>query len=168
MISADGGISVEEESLNEAYLFEAVCHKARIHALFALRDGPVGFADLKRKLKISSSGNLQHHIRKLGGLVHTDAAGDYELTDQGREALIAIDMIRNTESHMKARLRVIVVIGVLAYYIVQMNVPFILGAVTPMTPVLALLGTSPFGLIFYGLATIIPKMTTINHSESST
>jgi hypothetical protein len=139
----------ENEDFGEAELFEAISHETRIHALFALRDGPVGFADLKKGLGISSSGNLQHHIGKLGGLVHTDADGMYTLTDQGREAIIAIHAVRNLEDRRKSILRSMTVIAVFAYYVVQMNIPFVLGTVNPMTPVQAFVSSAAFGIIFY-------------------
>ncbi|MFO7837110.1 MAG: winged helix-turn-helix domain-containing protein [Candidatus Thorarchaeota archaeon] len=159
MTSGDEKLPIDEESLTEADLFEAISHETRIHALFALEEGPVGFADFKRELGISSSGNLQHHIRKLGELIHTNAAGEYKLTEQGKEALIAISMIRNMERHMKSTIGVVTIIGAFAYYVVQMNLPFIMGTVNPMTPVFALLSTGIFGVIFYGLWTIVSKVT---------
>lgn len=141
----------DKEEFGEADLFEAISHETRIRALFALRDEPLGFAQLKRELGISSSGNLQHHIMKLGGLVQTDAAGNYILTDQGREALIAVRTVRNLDGQLEFNLRAMTLIMVFAYYVVQMNVPFILGTVTAMTPITALLGTAVSGVIWYVL-----------------
>jgi DNA-binding HxlR family transcriptional regulator len=159
-------LSANERDFVEADLFEAISHETRIHALFLLKNGPVGFADLKRELEISSSGNLQHHIRKLGSLIDTDASGEYKLTNHGREALIAINMIRNTERHVKSTIGVITIIGVFAYYVVQMNLAFIVGTVNPMTPVFALLSTAIFGAVFYGGWTLVSKATIKNTIES--
>jgi DNA-binding HxlR family transcriptional regulator len=139
------------DDLGEAGLFEAISHETRIHALFELRINPTSFSELKRKLGISSSGNLQHHIRKLGPLIHLSSTGLYELTDQGRESLLAIRAVRNMQNRVKSNLNALVVIGIVAYYIVQMNVPFLFGNVTPLTPLLALLGTAVFGVISYVL-----------------
>ncbi len=148
---ADASTSDDEEDFGEADLFEAISHETRIRALFALRDEPLGFADLKRKLGISSSGNLQHHIRKLGGVIHTDETGMYALTDQGREAIIAIHAVRTLENRRKSILRSMTVVAVFAYYVVQMNIPFLFGTVNAMTPVQAFLSSAVFGIIFYVL-----------------
>lgn len=168
MTGAEEEILVDEEDFTEVDLFEAISHETRIHALFALRDGPIGFANLKRELGISSSGNLQHHIRKLGRLIHTDAAGNYDLTDQGKEAVIAIRMIRNLDNHVKSTVGVITVIGIFAYYVVQMNLPFILGTVTPMTPIFALVSSAIFGVILYGGWTLVSKLNLETALGSST
>jgi DNA-binding HxlR family transcriptional regulator len=162
MNSADEKILIDEMNLTEADLFEAISHETRIHALFALKEGPVGFADLKRELDISSSGNLQHHIRKLGNLIDTDASGQYKLTEKGEKALIAVSMIRNMERHMKSTIGVVTIIGAFAYYVVQMNLPFIMGTVNSMTAIFALLSTIIFGVVFYGLWTIVSKVTSEN------
>ena len=145
----------DNDELGEAGLFEAISHETRIHALFELRNSPVSFSDLKRKLGISSSGNLQHHIRKLGPLIHLNSSGLYELTDQGRESLLAIRAVRSMQNRVKNNLNALVIIGTVAYYIVQMNIPFLLGDVTPLTPLLALLNTVVFGVIFYVLWTAV-------------
>ncbi|MDA4124434.1 MAG: winged helix-turn-helix domain-containing protein [Thaumarchaeota archaeon] len=52
-----------------AELFEALGHPNRIRILQAMREGPLGFAELKRQVGIESSGHLTFHLGKLGGLV---------------------------------------------------------------------------------------------------
>lgn len=59
----------------------------------ALNEGPCGFADLKKKLGIESSGYLQHHLSKLGSLVKTDDYGKYALSDQGKDALLSVETV---------------------------------------------------------------------------
>ncbi len=76
-----------------AELFEAISHPTRIRILRVLDKEPASFSALKRQLKIDSSGNIDHHVKKLGQLVNVGADGLYVLTDAGKEALRAIDAI---------------------------------------------------------------------------
>jgi hypothetical protein len=56
----------------------------------------MGFADLKKKLGIESSGHLQHHLNKLNDLVKTDEYGKYTLSDQGKDALLSVQTVERT------------------------------------------------------------------------
>ena len=82
----EGG-SASEFDAARAELFEALGHPIRIKILHALQDGPLGFADLKRKVGIESGGHLQFHLGKLDGLIRSGDDGNYSLTDDGKEAL---------------------------------------------------------------------------------
>lgn len=53
----------------------------------------MGFADLKKKTGIKSSGHLQHHINKLNSLVGTDEYGRYCLSDEGKDALLTVGTV---------------------------------------------------------------------------
>ena len=53
-------------------LFEAVSHPLRIEIVKALAEKPLRFADLKRNLRISSSGLLDFHLKKLDDLIFTN------------------------------------------------------------------------------------------------
>ncbi|MGA1975714.1 MAG: hypothetical protein ABSG92_08765 [Conexivisphaerales archaeon] len=75
---------------SRAELFESLGHPVRIRILRALEDGPLGFADLKRKVGIESSGHLEFHLGKLTNLVTVLQDGSYSLSDEGREALRVI------------------------------------------------------------------------------
>jgi hypothetical protein len=55
----------------------------------------LGFADLKKKTGIQSSGHLQHHLNKLGSLVKTDEYGRYCLSDQGKDALLTVGTVED-------------------------------------------------------------------------
>ena len=55
----------------------------------------MGFADLKKRVNIDSSGHLQHHLNKLNGLIETDEHGKYCLSDQGKDALITVQTVEN-------------------------------------------------------------------------
>ncbi len=78
----------------KAELFEAVGHPNRIRILQALDGGPVGFADLKKKVGMESSGHLSFHLGKLDHLVALNPEGRYTLTGEGREALSMIQTVR--------------------------------------------------------------------------
>jgi DNA-binding transcriptional ArsR family regulator len=74
-------------------VFDALGHPTRIVILKALSEGPMGFADLKKKVHIDSSGHLLHHLNKLNGLIRTDEYGQYCLSDQGTDALFTVQTV---------------------------------------------------------------------------
>ena len=166
---ADNGNA--NDSMSEASLFETISHDTRIRILFFLRERAHGFAELKRKLGISSSGNLQHHISKLVTLIHLNNDGMYALTDNGREAILAIQAVRNMQNRYKSTLNTMTVIAAFAYYVAMMNAPFLTGTVNSLTPVYALAGSVLFTVIFYVLwkavfAVIKDRKIEIQHCEN--
>ena len=84
-------------------LFEALGHPIRIKILRALDEQPMSFTELKKEMAIDSSGHLQFHLGKLSGLIKTDAAGNYELTDDGKEALHVAQAALRTEAMLKTK-----------------------------------------------------------------
>ena len=72
-------------------LFEAVSHPIRIDIVRVLAEQPLGFADLKRELKLSSSGLLDFHLKKLDELITINKEGRYSLTEKGFAALTTIE-----------------------------------------------------------------------------
>jgi DNA-binding HxlR family transcriptional regulator len=72
-------------------LFEAVSHPIRIEIVKLLAEKPLRFADLKRHLKIGSSGLLDFHLKKLNDLITTNDEGNYTLTERGFAALQAVE-----------------------------------------------------------------------------
>jgi DNA-binding HxlR family transcriptional regulator len=72
-------------------MFEAVSHPIRIDIVRTLAEKPLGFADLKRELKISSSGLLDFHLKKLDELITINKEGRYSLTEKGFAALTTIE-----------------------------------------------------------------------------
>ncbi len=72
-------------------IFEAVSHPIRIDIVQLLAEKPLGFADLKRKLKISSSGLLDFHLKKLDDLITINKEGRYSLTEKGFAALTTVE-----------------------------------------------------------------------------
>lgn len=96
------GLDNVDEDRRRAEVFDALSHPTRILILKALNEGPLGFADLKKKLGIESSGHLQHHLSKLGSLVKTDDYGKYALSDHGKDALLSVETVEKvTESETK-------------------------------------------------------------------
>ncbi|MCJ7573645.1 hypothetical protein MUO93_05205 [Candidatus Bathyarchaeota archaeon] len=59
------------------------------------------FGRFKDELGIASSGNLDHHLKKLEGLVILDSNGLYSLSDEGKEALAAVRIVESTVSARK-------------------------------------------------------------------
>jgi DNA-binding HxlR family transcriptional regulator len=84
-----------ENDRQHAEVFDALGHPTRIAILKALSEGSLGFADLKKKTAIESSGHLQHHLSKLNGLIRTDDYGKYCLSDQGKDALLTVQTVEN-------------------------------------------------------------------------
>ncbi len=78
-----------------AEVFDALGHPTRIQILKVLSEGTLGFADLKKKTAIESSGHLQHHLTKLNGLIRTDEYGKYCLSEQGKDALLTVQTVEN-------------------------------------------------------------------------
>ena len=74
-------------------VFEAISHPMRIEVLRLLAKRPIRFADIKRKLRIKSSGQLDFHLKKMVGVVTTDKYGNYTLNERGFAALMAVDVV---------------------------------------------------------------------------
>jgi DNA-binding HxlR family transcriptional regulator len=72
-------------------LFDAISHPLRVEIVKALAEKPLRFADLKRDLKINSSGLLDFHLKKLNGLVAVNGEGRYSLTGEGYAALTTVE-----------------------------------------------------------------------------
>ena len=157
----------ERDSISEASLFEAIAHETRINALFILQNGSLGFSELKKKLNTVSSGNMKHHINKLGNLIEQNNDGLYSLTDNGREATLAIQAIRSMQDRLKATVNASVIFGTLFFYVVQLTVPFLLGTVDESTPLSALVSSVAFGICFYVIWSAAFKVIINKKAESS-
>jgi DNA-binding HxlR family transcriptional regulator len=90
---------------DSAELFEAISHPVRIRILKILEKQPTSFASLKRHLNIESSGNLDHHLKKLAQLIKVREDGLYSLTDAGKEALLSIEAIDLWKETEKRKIR---------------------------------------------------------------
>jgi len=73
-------------------LFDAISHPLRIEILKELSKSPRRFAEIKRKLKIESSGLLDFHLKKLDDLIMINKDGLYALTEKGFAALQAVEV----------------------------------------------------------------------------
>jgi DNA-binding HxlR family transcriptional regulator len=87
-----------ENDRQRAEVFDALGHPTRIAILKALQEGAAGFAELKKKTAIESSGHLQHHLNKLDSLIKTDEYGKYCLSDQGKDALVTVQTVESASS----------------------------------------------------------------------
>ena len=76
-------------------VFEAISHPMRIAILKELAKRPTRFVDLKRTLKIKSSGLLDFHLKKMDAVITTDKDGLYTLNDRGFAALRAVHVVSN-------------------------------------------------------------------------
>jgi DNA-binding HxlR family transcriptional regulator len=96
-----------ESDRQRAEIFDALGHPTRILILKVLSEGSLGFADLKKKTAIESSGHLQHHLTKLNGLIKTDEYGKYGLSEQGKDALLTVQTVENLSprSNVKEKAR---------------------------------------------------------------
>jgi hypothetical protein len=74
-------------------VFDAISHPMRIEILKLLARKPLGFADMKRRLKIDSSGQLDFHLKKMAVLVRPNPHGMYTLTERGFAALYAVNVV---------------------------------------------------------------------------
>ncbi len=167
-MSSHSSANNDKEGLSEVSLFEAIAHETRIRAIFLLRNDGLSFSELKRELGITSSGNLQHHIGKLKSLVEVNGDGLYSLSDNGREALLAIQSIRTMQDRLRMNLKALIVIATLTLYAIQITTPFLMGTVDALTPLNALVGSVSIGVIFYILWSVSFKLIMDKKSESAT
>jgi DNA-binding HxlR family transcriptional regulator len=92
-----------EHDRQRAEVFDALGHPTRILILKVLSEGALGFAELKKKTAIESSGHLQHHLTKLNGLIKTDEYGKYCLSDEGKDALLTVQTVENASPKSSGR-----------------------------------------------------------------
>jgi DNA-binding transcriptional ArsR family regulator len=76
-------------------VFEAISHPTRIAILRELAKKPTRFADLKRRLKIKSGGQLDFHLKKMETVITIDQDGLYTLNHRGFAALRAVHVVSN-------------------------------------------------------------------------
>ena len=81
------------EEIASDEVFDAISHHLRIKILKELAKQPTRFADLKRKLKIESSGLLDFHLKKMNSIITTNSEGLYTLNSRGYAALIAVRVV---------------------------------------------------------------------------
>lgn len=101
-------------------VFEAISHPMRIEILRLLSRRPIRFADLKRRLKIKSSGLLDFHLKKMGNIITTNGEGLYTLNERGFAALQAVDVVSKYGWQRRAYL-----ISLGAYILMNVSVVFV-------------------------------------------
>lgn len=90
--------------MDERYrVFEALSHPTRVKILKLVGEKALSFSSLKHELEIESSGQLQHHLQKLTGLIATEkGSGSYALTGAGRQALNIYDSSEKSGRSLEA------------------------------------------------------------------
>jgi len=69
-------------------------HPLRVKILKTIKDNPLSFAELKRRVDIESSGHLQYHLSKLSKFVKTDEYGRYIFSDCRKDALFFVENVK--------------------------------------------------------------------------
>jgi hypothetical protein len=154
-----------DRDLIVAELFEAISHPLRIQILEILEEKPHGFSELKYGLGISSSGNLNHHLKKLSTLIGTDAHGKYVVTDQGREALYMIKASR-AENDPGSYTTLTIIISALIFYSVYTTAAMVLGRFDPYTLLFGLLLIVLFPLVFKLVYPLAKKRATPDFADA--
>jgi len=80
-------------SMSSDDVFEAISHPLRVEIIKVLAKGPRRFADIKRELRIESSGLLDFHLKKLDNLISINEESLYVLNERGFTALQAIEAL---------------------------------------------------------------------------
>ncbi|MBD3408279.1 MAG: helix-turn-helix domain-containing protein [Candidatus Lokiarchaeota archaeon] len=101
-------------------VFDAISHPIRIRLLKALTGKPIGFADLKRQLKIDSSGQLDFHLKKMQPLIDITDHGLYTLNSQGYAALTAVGVVSKHGWQRRALILNIVVYIILNLFMLSL------------------------------------------------
>ncbi|MHA1934229.1 MAG: ArsR/SmtB family transcription factor [Candidatus Thorarchaeota archaeon] len=129
-------------------VFEAISHPMRIEILRLLAKRPIRFADIKRKLRIKSSGQIDFHLKKMTGVVTTDKNGNYTLNDRGFAALMAVDVVSRHGWQRRSY-----VISLVVY--VLMNVYFLL--IVPLIWWFIVFLLSTAWILFYSYWTFVKR-----------
>ncbi len=103
-------------------VFEAISHPVRIKILKILEKQPSSFASLKRQLNIDSSGNLDHHLKKLGPLITTNGNGLYALSDAGKEALVSIGAIEAWKDNERRKNRAFIRVPKMVFVLASLEI----------------------------------------------
>ena len=107
--------------MSDDNIFGAIAHPIRVQLVQLLAKHPQGFADLKRQLKIQSSGKLDFHLKKLHPLITTNHDNLYVLNDTGIAALQAINIIQKHGFQRRSyffSLLVFIIMNVYSYVII--------------------------------------------------
>ncbi|RLI43893.1 hypothetical protein DRO69_08615 [Candidatus Bathyarchaeota archaeon] len=128
-------------------LFEAVSHPLRVEIVKLLAKGPRRFADIKRELRIKSSGLLDFHLKKLDNLISINKDGFYVLNEKGFAALQAVEAISKYGWQRRA-----FYLNLLFLIIVNIYVMLTMAEWLPFTLVV-----TAVWMIFYGYWTFVKR-----------
>jgi len=128
-------------------LFEAVSHPLRVEIVKLLAKGPRRFADIKRELRIKSSGLLDFHLKKLDNLISINKDGLYVLNEKGFAALQAVEAISKYGWQRRA-----FYLNLLFLIIVNIYVMLTMAELLPFTLVV-----TAVWMIFYGYWTFVKR-----------
>lgn len=149
-------------------VFDAISHPLRIEILRKLFQKPLGFADLKRSLKIKSSGLLDFHLKKMSSVVTTDKDGLYTLNDNGYAAIQAIGIIsRHGWQRRSFFINIIVYIMMNLYFIIIL--PALYGGANELYWILALavFGGTSLWVMFYSYWSLVKRRVQIRKKLNS-
>jgi hypothetical protein len=141
----------DDDDALHASLFEAISHPTRIQIIKLLENQALGFAALKRELKITSSGNLSHHLDKLGTLITNNTEGLYTLTDNGHEAVRAIETAEASEKNPISIQwsGVSAVLGGLVFYAGWVSLSILFNRADSLALITAFLGGTVYTIAFF-------------------
>lgn len=143
--------TLKDDDALHASLFEAISHPTRIQIIKLLENRSLGFAALKKELKITSSGNLTHHLDKLETLIIRNTEGLYTLTDSGHEAVRAIETAEASEKNSISIQwsGVSAVLGGLVFYALWVSWKVLAYQADPWTLLAALIGGTIYAVGFF-------------------
>ncbi|MFW9909027.1 MAG: winged helix-turn-helix domain-containing protein [Candidatus Thorarchaeota archaeon] len=121
--------------MSDDEVFDAISHSTRVEILRILAVRPTRFADLKRKLKIDSSGLLDFHLKKMQDIITTNQNGDYALNYKGYAALQAVDVVSKYGWQRRAYILNVVVYVIMNVYffaIFWTGIPFHIYIIIPL------------------------------------
>jgi DNA-binding HxlR family transcriptional regulator len=128
-------------------IFEAISHPLRIEIIKVLAKKPMRFADIKRELKIDSSGLLDFHLKKLDDLVAVNKEGSYVLTEKGFAALQVVETASKYGWQRRAFYLNLLAFILLNAYVLSMNLTLL-----PVT-----LPITVAWMLFYGYWTFVKR-----------
>ncbi|MFW9931982.1 MAG: ArsR/SmtB family transcription factor [Candidatus Thorarchaeota archaeon] len=142
-------------------LFEAISHPMRVDILKILATKPTRFADLKRRLKIKSSGLLDFHLKKMDGLLTNDKDGNYALNEQGYAALQAVDVV---SKYGWQRRSFFIHICTYLLMVLFMSVLYVQGA--PLLAILVVIILHTAWILFYSYWSLVKRKVNIRNPPS--
>ncbi|MFW9848827.1 MAG: ArsR family transcriptional regulator [Candidatus Thorarchaeota archaeon] len=146
--------------MSDDEVFEAISHPTRVEILKILASKPTRFADLKRKLKINSSGLLDFHLKKMQEIITTDERGDYVLNDRGYAALQAVDVVSKYGWQRRS-----FILNVSVYMIFTAYFLFLLSLGIPFILWLTVFGLHTAWIVFYSYWSLVKRRVQLRSNQ---